>query len=253
MKTQSSKSDLWESFGSIWPILAHSSIYFCHSLICHLWFCLFMFCLSQNCELPLVSLSPTLLPFWYIPGESKAPFLSLGPITPWWSWLVLPKSLLVLYNREGYGTGFPFLTSTHNSSERELAGVINTARECGNCDFCHHLEVVLTSFPLLLWAVSSSCCSAVQSCPTFCNPMDCSPPGFPILHHLLELAQTHVHWVSDAIQPSHPLLSPSPSAFNPSQQQDLFQWVSSSHQVAKVLELQLQHQSFQCIFRTDFL
>ena len=79
------------------------------------------------------------------------------------------------------------------------------------------------------------------------------PRGLPVLHHLLQLAQTHVHWVSDAIQPSHPLSSPSPSAFNLSQHQGLFQWVSSLHQVAKVLEFQLQHQSFQWIFRTDFL
>ena len=75
--------------------------------------------------------------------------------------------------------------------------------------------------------------------------MDCSPPGFPALYHLLELAQTHVHWVDDAIQPSCPLSSPSPPAFNLSQHQGLLQWVSSSHEVAKVLEFQLQHQSFQ--------
>ena len=74
-------------------------------------------------------------------------------------------------------------------------------------------------------------------------------PGFPVHHQLPELAQTLVHWVSDAIQPSHPLSSPSPPAFNLSQHQGLFQRVSSSHQVAKVLELQLQHQSFQWIFR----
>ena len=65
------------------------------------------------------------------------------------------------------------------------------------------------------------CCSVAQSCPTPCNPMDCSTPGFPILHHLLELAQTHVHWVSDAIQPTHPLSSPSPPAFTLSQHQGL--------------------------------
>ena len=92
-----------------------------------------------------------------------------------------------------------------------------------------------------------------QSCPTLCDPMDCSTPGFPVLHKLPELAQTHVHRVGDAIQPSHPLLSPSPPAFNLSQHQGLFKWVSSSHQVAKVLEFQLQHQSFQWIFRTNFL
>ena len=83
------------------------------------------------------------------------------------------------------------------------------------------------------------------------QPMDCSTPGFPALHHLTELAQTHVHRVGDAIQPSHPLSSPSPPAFNLSQLPGFFQRVSSSHQVAKVLEL--QHQSFQWIFRTDFL
>ena len=82
--------------------------------------------------------------------------------------------------------------------------------------------------------------------------MDCSMPGFPVHHQLLELTQIHVHRVSDAIQPSHPLSSPSP-AFNLSQHQGLFQWVSSSHQVAKVLEFQLQHQYYQWIFRTDFL
>ena len=94
--------------------------------------------------------------------------------------------------------------------------------------------------------------SVAQLCLTLCNPMDCSMPGFPVHHQLPEPTQTHVHWVSDTIQPSHPLLSPSPPAFNLSQHQGLFQWVSSSHQVAKVLEFQLQHQSFQCMFRTDF-
>ena len=72
-----------------------------------------------------------------------------------------------------------------------------------------------------------------------CNPMDCSTPGFPVLHHFPELAESCVHWVSDAIQPSHSLLSLSPSAFNSSQHQGLFQWVGSSHQVAKVLQFQL--------------
>ena len=77
--------------------------------------------------------------------------------------------------------------------------------------------------------------------------------SLPVLHHLLEFAQIHVHWISDAIQPSHPHLSPSPPAFNLSQHQGLFQCVSSSHQVAKVLELHLQHQSFQWTIRVDFL
>ena len=92
--------------------------------------------------------------------------------------------------------------------------------------------------------------SVAQSCLTLCDPTDCSMPGFPVHHQLSELVQTHVHWVSDAIQPSHPLSSPSPPTFNLSQHQGFFQWVSSLHQVARVLEL--QHQSFQCLFKTYF-
>ena len=84
------------------------------------------------------------------------------------------------------------------------------------------------------------------------DPIECSTPGLPVHHQLPESTQTHVHWVSDDIQPSHPLSPPSPPTFNLSQHQGL-QWVSSSHQVAKVLEFQLQHQSFQWIFRTGFL
>ena len=98
--------------------------------------------------------------------------------------------------------------------------------------------------------ISQSVSSVAQSCLTLHNPMDCSTPGLPIHHQLLELTQTHLHWVGDAIQPSHPLSSPSPPAFNLSQYQGLFKWVSSSHQVAKVLEFQLQHQSFQWTLRT---
>ena len=103
------------------------------------------------------------------------------------------------------------------------------------------------SFKLLL---SFSVQFSHSSCPTLYDPIDCSTPGFPVHHQLLELAQTPVHRVSDAIQPSHPLLAPSP-ALNLSQHQGLFQWGSSSHQVAKILEF--QHQFFQWIFKTDFL
>ena len=87
--------------------------------------------------------------------------------------------------------------------------------------------------------------SVSQLCPTLCNPMNCSTQGLPVHHQLPEFTQTHVHWVGDAIQPSHPLSSPSPPAPNPSQHQSLFQWVNCSHEVAKVLEFQLQHHSFQ--------
>ena len=88
------------------------------------------------------------------------------------------------------------------------------------------------TFPLCWWWW----CSATKSCLTLCDPMDCSTPGLPVHHQLLELAQTHAHWVGDAIQPSHPLSSPSPPAFSLSQHQGLFQWVGSVHQVAKILK-----------------
>ena len=103
------------------------------------------------------------------------------------------------------------------------------------------------------WSYSVLFNSFTQSCLTLCDPVDCSMPGFCVHHQLTELTQTHLHQVSNAIQPSHPLSSPSSSAFNLFQDQDLFQWVSSSHQVASILELQLQHQSFQWIFRNYIL
>ena len=92
-----------------------------------------------------------------------------------------------------------------------------------------------------------------QMCLTLCDSMDYSTPGLPVHHQLPKFTQTDVHWVSGAIQPSHPLSFPSPPAFNLSQHQGLFKWVSSSHQVANVLEFQLQHHFFQWIFGTDFL
>ena len=95
--------------------------------------------------------------------------------------------------------------------------------------------------------------SVAQSCPNLWDPMKHSTPGLPVHDQLLEFTQTHVHRVSDAIQPSHPLLSPSPPTFNLSQHQGLFKWVSSSHQLAKILAFQLQHQSFQWTARTDLL
>ena len=100
--------------------------------------------------------------------------------------------------------------------------------------------------------IRGHCCSIAQSFPTL-QPHALKHHRCTVLHQLPELAQTHVPQVSDATQPSHPLSSPSPPAFNLSQHQGLFQWVSSLHQVAKVLEFQLQHQSFQWIFRIDLL
>ena len=95
--------------------------------------------------------------------------------------------------------------------------------------------------------------SVAQSCLTFFDPMNRSMPGLPVHHQLPEFTQTHVHRVGDAIQPSHPLSAPSPPAPNPSQHQGLFQWVISLHEVAKVLEFQLQHQSFQWTPSIDLL
>ena len=95
--------------------------------------------------------------------------------------------------------------------------------------------------------------SVAQPCPTLCDPMNRSMSVLPVHHQLPEFTQTHVHWVSDAIQPSHPLLSTSPPAPSPSQHQGLSQWVNSLHEVAKVLEFQLQHQSYQWTPRTDLL
>ena len=100
------------------------------------------------------------------------------------------------------------------------------------------LKVNFTYFKLLLLLSQLSCLP-------LCDPMDCSMPGFPVLDYLPEFGQTHVHWVSDAIQPFYPLSSPFPPALNLSQHQDLFQWIGFLHQVTKVLELQLQHQSSQ--------
>ena len=95
--------------------------------------------------------------------------------------------------------------------------------------------------------------SVAQSCLTLCNPVNRSTPGLPVHHQLLEFTHTHVHRVGDAIQPSHLLSSPFSPAPNPSQHQSLFQWVNSSHEVAKVLEFHLQHRSFQRTPRTDLL
>ena len=103
------------------------------------------------------------------------------------------------------------------------------------------------------WIPLFLCCSFAKSCSTFPKPMDCSKPGFCVLHCLSEFVQTHFSCVDDAIQPSHPLSPPSPPVFNLSQHRSLFKWGSSLHQLAKILKIQHQHQSFQWIFRIDFL
>ena len=110
--------------------------------------------------------------------------------------------------------------------------------------------------PLVHWCVHISSVqfsSVAQSCLTLCNPMNRSTPALPVYQQLPEFTQTHIHRVSDAIQPSHPRSSLSSPAPNPSQHQSLFQWVNSSHEVAKVLGFQLQHHSFQRNPRADLL
>ena len=123
----------------------------------------------------------------------------------------------------------------------ELQPVFCMWKECFSSNPSEGSLTWLTGSPALiqLVIVSVQFSSVAQKCPTLCNPMNCSTPGLPVHHQLPEFIQTHVHRVSDAIQPSHPRSSPSPPAPNPSQHQSLFQWVNTSHEVAKVLEFQL--------------
>ena len=130
--------------------------------------------------------------------------------------------------------------SINQSAER---GALSSGSPCN----AHWAEGCPRNQPLYLTCVY--CCA--KSRLTLCDPTNCSMPDFPVLHYLPEFAQILVHWVSDAIQPSRLRSPPSPRALSLSQHQGLFQWVGSLHQVAKVLELQLQHQSFQWIFRVD--
>ena len=170
-------------------------------------------------------------------------------------WTIAHQSpLSMVFSKQGYWRGLPCPPPGRSSQPRGwtwasctscLAGILFTLSHLGSPLF----EWMDYNCFIYLFQFSS----VAQSCLTLCDPMDCSTPGFPVHHQLPELAQIHVHWVGDAIQLSHPLLSPSPPAFNLSQHQGLFQWVSSSHQVAKVLKLQFQLQYFQWIFRTDFL
>ena len=125
--------------------------------------------------------------------------------------------------------------SGESHGQRSLAGYSPWSRK----NWTWLSEKTTTTTRQALNAISVQFNSVTQSCPTLCDPMDCSTPVLPVYHQLLEFTQTHVHWVGDAIYPSHPLSSPSPLALNVSQHQGLFKWVSSSHQVAKVLEFQL--------------
>ena len=130
--------------------------------------------------------------------------------------------------------GLLTLTSDHVKKAWSIAEKLSPSW-LFNLGHCHLLSQIFQTagfYPAIHSFISSVQFSSVaQSCPTLCDPMNCSTPGLPVHHHLLEFTQTHVHWVSNAIQPSHPLSSPFPPAPNPSRHQDLFQRVNSSHEV----------------------
>ena len=132
------------------------------------------------------------------------------------------------------------------NSEIQPRSFVPPALQVDSLPLCHLWSPVNWDLDVK-WHVGNQFSSVTQSCLTLCNPMDCSIDRLPFHHQLPVLTQTHVHWIGDAIQLSHPLSSPSPPAFNLSQHQGLFKWVSSLNQVAEVLEFQLQHQSFQWV------
>ena len=214
---------------------------------------------------------------WDLPKCIFAPFsappiptlLSLHPS----SFLLLPSSvvtfhtLLPMIPLHPSNTGVPSLLSCMVPPSicqylcRSLCTLHLTPLHLGNfyLPLAQHFLWKVCPVTTLQWESSNHRFSSVQfssvaqSCPTLCDPMNCNHQASLSITNSQSTPKNHVHWVSDAIQSSPPLLSPSPSALNLSQHQGLFQWVSSSHQVAKVLEFQLQHQSFQWTARTDLL
>ena len=152
----------------------------------------------------------------------------------------------------GEGKGYPLQYSgLENSMDCLVHGVTKSQRWLNDFHFIAICQRWVADEMRV--CAGSQFSSVTQSCPTLCDLMNCSTPSFPVHHQLLEFTQTHVHRVGHAIQPSHPLLSPSPPAPNPSQNQGLFQWVNSLHEVAKLLEFQLQHQTIQWALRTGLL
>ena len=150
------------------------------------------------------------------------------------------RSLWTIHHSQSRPKNFLVKGAFPLSRGREHSYLLKT-KECW--EECEQTSLA-SLFPILLYLpythqVTIQSSSVAQSCPTFCDPMNRSMPGLPVHHQLPEFTQTHVHRVGDAIQSSHPLSSPSPPASNPSQHQSLFQWVNSSHEVAKVLEFQL--------------
>ena len=147
-----------------------------------------------------------------------------------------------------------FLNDQRNRENSRMWKTSDLFEKIGDAKEIFHAKIGTIKYRNGMNLIEPQFSSVTQLCPTLCDPMNCGRPGLPVHHQLPEFTQIHVHQVGDAIQPSHPLSSllllPSPLV---SQHQGLFHWVSSSHQVAKVLEVQLQHQSFQWIPRTDLL
>ena len=171
------------------------------------------------------------------------PFLSLLPVT-------FPKAMTKFKHCRLVLPVLNFMKTESYRNHSFVSGYCKSTLHLWDSSMMVHVTIICS---VLLLCNILSCCSFDQLCLTLCHPMNCSMPSFSVLHYLPEFAQTHVCWVDDAIQPSYPLSPPSPPALNLPQHQGLFQWVDSLHQVTKVLELQLQHQSFQWISRTDFL
>ena len=183
--------------------------------------------------------------YWQIYVKTHAPLTQLK-MSAGFFWLLKHRDLNVS----------PFLSTPNSSafSEPKKSGDIQVA-ECKWGLYGNFFLGLLIQIKVKLGEFGNfkSINSVTQSCPTLCDPMNRSTPGLPVHHQLPESTQTHVHWVGDATQPCHPLSSPSPPAHSLSQHQGLLQWLSSLHQVAKVLEFQLQHQSLQWTPMTDLL
>ena len=143
----------------------------------------------------------------------------------------------------------------HKGVVCEHSGILLGHRQEWNLDSCNSIDFETVTLSEVSQAETDKHISSVQSLSRvrlFATPWTSGTPGLPVHCQLPEFTQTHAHWVDDAIQPSHPLSSPSPAALNPSQHQGLFQWVGSLHEMAKVLEFQLQHQSFSYMWNLKY-